>query len=91
MSGGTGIAIAASPQLLVVLLAHTSALLSPIEPMLEFDRTEGTSSKKVAQKVERVNFATLRAPFPLDYCKILSALFARKVAGMPSRPDAGHG
>jgi len=37
---GTGIAIAASLQLLAVLPSHTPTSLSPIEPMLEFDRTE---------------------------------------------------
>ena len=37
---GTGIAIAASLQLLAVLPTHTPTSLSPLEPMLEFDRTE---------------------------------------------------
>jgi D-galactarolactone cycloisomerase len=37
---GTGIAIAASLQLLAVLPAHTPPSLNPLEPMLEFDRTE---------------------------------------------------
>jgi len=37
---GTGIAIAASLQLLAVLPSHTPTSLSPLEPMLEFDRTE---------------------------------------------------
>jgi D-galactarolactone cycloisomerase len=37
---GTGIAIAASLQLLAVLPSHTPTSLVPIEPMLEFDRTE---------------------------------------------------
>jgi D-galactarolactone cycloisomerase len=37
---GTGIAIAASLQLLAVLPTHTPNSLTPIEPMLEFDRTE---------------------------------------------------
>jgi D-galactarolactone cycloisomerase len=37
---GTGIAIAASLQLLAVLPTHTPNSLAPIEPMLEFDRTE---------------------------------------------------
>ena len=37
---GTGIAIAASLQLLAVLPSHTPTSLNPIEPMLEFDRTE---------------------------------------------------
>jgi D-galactarolactone cycloisomerase len=37
---GTGIAIAASLQLLAVLPPHTPTSLNAIEPMLEFDRTE---------------------------------------------------
>jgi D-galactarolactone cycloisomerase len=37
---GTGIAIAASLQLLAVLPAHTPVSLASIQPMLEFDRTE---------------------------------------------------
>lgn len=37
---GTGIAIAASLQLLAVLPPHTPPSLGPVEPMLEFDRTE---------------------------------------------------
>jgi D-galactarolactone cycloisomerase len=37
---GTGIAIAASLQLLAVLPSHTPSSLAPLEPMLEFDRTE---------------------------------------------------
>jgi D-galactarolactone cycloisomerase len=37
---GTGIAIAASLQLLAVLPPHTPTSLAPLEPMLEFDRTE---------------------------------------------------
>jgi len=37
---GTGIAIAASLQLLAVLPTHTPTSLAPLEPMLEFDRTE---------------------------------------------------
>jgi D-galactarolactone cycloisomerase len=37
---GTGIAIAASLQLLAVLPTHTPTSLAPLQPMLEFDRTE---------------------------------------------------
>ncbi len=37
---GTGIAIAASLQLLAVLPSHTPTSLAPLAPMLEFDRTE---------------------------------------------------
>ena len=36
---GTGIAIAASLQLLAVLPSHTPSSLSPLEPLFEFDRT----------------------------------------------------
>ena len=37
---GTGIAIAASLQLLAVLPSHTPPSLAPVAPVLEFDRTE---------------------------------------------------
>ena len=37
---GTGIAIAASLQLLAVLPSHTPTSLAPVEPLLELDRTE---------------------------------------------------
>lgn len=37
---GTGIAIAASLQLLAVIPAHTPVSLAPLQPILEFDRTE---------------------------------------------------
>ena len=37
---GTGIAIAASLQLLAVLPGHTPLSLKPLDPILEFDRTE---------------------------------------------------
>ncbi|QHO71565.1 mandelate racemase [Bradyrhizobium sp. CCBAU 051011] len=37
---GTGVAIAASLQLLAVLPSHTPRSLAPLEPILEFDRTE---------------------------------------------------
>jgi D-galactarolactone cycloisomerase len=37
---GTGIAIAASLQLLAVVPTHTPTSLAPLQPMLEFDRTE---------------------------------------------------
>src|ERR1044072_8588991 len=37
---GTGIAIAASLQLLAVLPPHTPTSLAPVQPMLEFDRTQ---------------------------------------------------
>ena len=37
---GTGIALAASLHLLAVLPPHTPTSLAPVEPILEFDRTE---------------------------------------------------
>jgi D-galactarolactone cycloisomerase len=37
---GTGVALAASLQLLAVLPPHTPTSLNPLEPLLEFDRTE---------------------------------------------------
>jgi len=37
---GTGVAIAASLQLLAVLPSHTPTSLNVLEPLLEFDRTE---------------------------------------------------
>lgn len=37
---GTGIAMAASLQLLAVLPSHTPPSLAPLSPVLEFDRTE---------------------------------------------------
>ena len=50
---GTGIAIAASLQLLAVLPAHTPASLNPIEPILEFDRTEHPIRQAIlAQPIE---------------------------------------
>jgi D-galactarolactone cycloisomerase len=51
---GTGIAIAASLQLLAVLPSHTPTSLTPIEPMLEFDRTEHPIRQAVLmQPIER--------------------------------------
>jgi D-galactarolactone cycloisomerase len=52
---GTGIAIAASLQLLAVLPSHTPTSLTPIEPMLEFDRTEHPIRQAVlTQPIEHV-------------------------------------
>src|SRR3569623_358278 len=44
---GAGIAIAASLQLLAVLPSHTPTSLAPLEPMLEFDRTEHPNRQAV--------------------------------------------
>ncbi len=52
---GTGIAIAASLQLLAVLPSHTPTSLAPIEPMLEFDRTEHPIRQAIlTQPIEHV-------------------------------------
>lgn len=47
---GTGIAMAASLQLLAVLPSHTPPSLAPLEPMLEFDRTEHPIRQAVLTK-----------------------------------------
>src|SRR3954466_12145834 len=53
---GTGIAIAASLQLLAVLPLHTPTSLAPLEPMLEFDRTEHPIRQAVLkQPIEHKN------------------------------------
>ena len=52
---GTGIAIAASLQLLAVLPSHTPPSLSPLEPLLEFDRTEHPIRQEVlTEPIEHV-------------------------------------
>ena len=50
---GTGIAIAASLQLLAVLPSHTPASLAPIEPLLEFDRTEHPIRQAILTAADR--------------------------------------
>ena len=53
---GTGIAIAASLQLLAVLPTHTPNSLAPVEPILEFDRTEHPIRQAIlTQPIEHVN------------------------------------
>lgn len=53
---GTGIAMAASLQLLAVLPTHTPTSLAPLEPMLEFDRTEHPIRRAVLKEpIEHVN------------------------------------
>ena len=53
---GTGIAMAASLQLLAVLPTHTPTSLAPLEPMLEFDRTEHPIRQAVLKEpIEHVN------------------------------------
>ncbi|MGY3544763.1 D-galactarolactone cycloisomerase [Bradyrhizobium sp. USDA 4472] len=52
---GTGIAIAASLQLLAVLPSHTPTSLAPLEPLLEFDRTEHPIRQEILkQPIEHV-------------------------------------
>jgi D-galactarolactone cycloisomerase len=59
---GTAIAIAASLQLLAVLPSHTPTSLSPIEPMLEFDRTEHPIRQAILkQPIEHVR-GVVRVP-----------------------------
>jgi D-galactarolactone cycloisomerase len=59
---GTGIAIAASLQLLAVLPSHTPTSFSPVEPMLEFDRTEHPIRQAIlTQPIEHVR-GVVRVP-----------------------------
>jgi D-galactarolactone cycloisomerase len=59
---GTGIAIAASLQLLAVLASHTPTSLAPLEPMLEFDRTEHPIRQAILQRpIEHTN-GVVRVP-----------------------------
>jgi D-galactarolactone cycloisomerase len=59
---GTGIAIAASLQLLAVLPPHTPTSLAPLEPILEFDRTEHPIRQAILkQPIEHVN-GVVRVP-----------------------------
>jgi D-galactarolactone cycloisomerase len=59
---GTGIAIAASLQLLAVLPSHTPASLAPLEPLLEFDRTEHPIRQAIlTQPIEHAG-GTVRVP-----------------------------
>lgn len=59
---GTGIAIAASLQLLAVLPSHTPSSLAPVAPMLEFDRTEHPIRQSLlVQPIEHAN-GVVRVP-----------------------------
>ncbi len=59
---GTGIAIAASLQLLAVLPSHMPPSLAPVEPMLEFDRTEHPIRQSLlVQPIEHTN-GVVRVP-----------------------------
>jgi D-galactarolactone cycloisomerase len=59
---GTGIAIAASLQLLAVLPPHTPPSLKPIEPMLEFDRTEHPIRQAILTKPIEHTSGVVRVP-----------------------------
>lgn len=59
---GTGIAIAASLQLLAVLPSHTPTSLAPLEPLLEFDRTEHPIRQAILKEpIEHAN-GVVRVP-----------------------------
>ena len=59
---GTGIAIAASLQLLAVLPSHTPTSLAPLEPMLEFDRTEHPIRQAVLKEPIEHQNGVVRVP-----------------------------
>ncbi|MGY3360706.1 L-alanine-DL-glutamate epimerase-like enolase superfamily enzyme [Bradyrhizobium sp. GM0.4] len=59
---GTGIAIAASLQLLAVLPSQTPTSLSPLEPMLEFDRTEHPIRQAILQEPIEHASGVVRVP-----------------------------
>jgi D-galactarolactone cycloisomerase len=59
---GTGIAIAASLQLLAVLPPHTPTSLAPLEPILEFDRTEHPIRQAVLKEPIEHNAGIVRVP-----------------------------
>lgn len=59
---GTGIAIAASLQLLAVLPSHTPTSLAPLEPLLEFDCTEHPIRQAILKEpIEHAN-GVVRVP-----------------------------
>jgi D-galactarolactone cycloisomerase len=59
---GTGIAIAASLQLLAVLPPHTPPSLKSVEPMLEFDRTEHPIRQAVLRQPIEHSGGMVRVP-----------------------------
>src|SRR6516164_1221826 len=59
---GTGIAIAASLQLLAVLPSHTPNSLAPLEPLLEFDRTEHPIRQAILKKPIEHSNGVVRVP-----------------------------
>ena len=78
---GTGVALAAALQLLAVLPSHTPASLAPVEPMLEFDRTE-----------HPIRQALLRQPIEHDGRRRQGARRPRpRDRGRPRRPGPVRG
>ena len=59
---GTGIAIAAALQLLAVLPPHTPPSLNPLEPLLEFDRTEHPIRQAILQEPIEHERGIVRVP-----------------------------
>jgi D-galactarolactone cycloisomerase len=59
---GTGVAIAASLQLLAVVPTHTPTSLAPVEPMLEFDRTEHPIRQAILTSPIEHDGGVLRVP-----------------------------
>jgi D-galactarolactone cycloisomerase len=59
---GTGVALAASLQLLAVLPPHTPASLAPLEPILEFDRTEHPLRQAILNDPIEHNRGVVRVP-----------------------------
>ena len=59
---GTGIAIAASLQLLAVLPSHTPTSLAPVEPLLEFDRTEHPIRRSLLMQPIEHSIGIVRVP-----------------------------
>ena len=79
---GTGIAIAASLQLLAVLPAHTPVSLEPLEPLLEFDRTEHPIRQALlTQPIEHVGGIVTVPDGPGLGIEIDRAALARFAAG----------
>jgi len=59
---GTGIGIAASLQLLAVVPTHTPTSLNPLEPILEFDRTEHPIRQAILRQPIEHARGTVRIP-----------------------------
>ena len=81
---GTGIAIAASLQLLAVLPSHTPTSLAPLEPMLEFDRTEHPIRQAIL--TEPIEHARASCGCPMARA-LASRSIARRWRGLRRRPN----